>query len=139
MTNDSATTERGIASAVLARSHARADAISTTPSTWQAYTAPAAYQLGFLEEAHIKEWDTRGVFKVRDLALTPISSGGQYSAVVHECASCPWISRGSGSGGVLFISYKAADVGYDQGLGASYKDKVFVRLLRQHSSSRAGS
>ena len=78
------------------------------------------------------------MYTIRDLALPPLSSGSAYSAVVHECPACPWTSRGSGSGGVIFISYKAADVGYDQGLGAPYKDKVFVRLLRQHSSTRAG-
>ena len=48
-------------------------------------------------------------------------------AITTPCVTC---SSFSGRGGKLFISYKRGTRGFDSGLGAQYKGKIYVRLLR---------
>ena len=50
-------------------------------------------------------------------------------AITTPCETCSQF-RSDQRGGMLFISYKRGTRGFDSGLRAQYKEKVYVRLLK---------
>ena len=50
-------------------------------------------------------------------------------AITTPCDTCSQF-RSDQRGGMLFISYKRGTRGFDSGLRAQYKEKVYVRLLK---------
>ena len=53
-------------------------------------------------------------------------------AVKHTCPTCKWISREGqpANGGDIIVSFKSGDHNYETELASTYKDKVYVHLLR---------
>ena len=58
-------------------------------------------------------------------------------AITTPCDTCSQFGS-TQRGGMLFISYKQGTRGFDSGLRAQYKKKVYVRLLGRSQYGRYG-
>ena len=58
-------------------------------------------------------------------------------AITTPCDTCSQFGS-TQRGGMLFISYKQGTRGFDSGLRAQYKKKVYVRLLGRSQNGRYG-
>eukprot|EP00928_Gymnodinium_smaydae_P026454 TRINITY_DN20772_c0_g6_i1.p1 TRINITY_DN20772_c0_g6~~TRINITY_DN20772_c0_g6_i1.p1 ORF type:complete len:808 (-),score=103.10 TRINITY_DN20772_c0_g6_i1:165-2588(-) len=116
-----------------------ASAVMGADRAWNAFTAGARVQLGWLPDEAIFDFTASTTVSLQSLHLPPLSLDGQWSAVRFQCPPENSACKSGGiEGGHIIIAFRAA-VGYDDDLQPEYEDRVHIQLLRKYQDRRYGT
>lgn len=109
------------------------------------YSAPAAYQLGWLRDVsgEVLTWDSgtpQSLVHLRSISATELAGHDDFIAVKVPCPSCvPQVPRyASQIGGHMWVSFRGSEGYSSYKLESKWQNKVYIHLARHYTSEWHG-